>query len=111
MAGQAAPYAVPGGRDAVHRREVEAPGVGMVVREHIDIGPAFGAGGDEVSLAVLAGLLLGDESGNLDRADKVSVGPRRRNRCRRFLRARGLKDRRVEFPERVGKDALIHAAV
>jgi hypothetical protein len=46
----------------------------MVVREHIDIGPAFGAGGDQVGLAVLAGFLLGDESGNLDRADKVWVG-------------------------------------
>jgi hypothetical protein len=75
MAGRAAPYAFPGGREGVDRGEVEAPGVGMVVREHIDIGPAFGAGGDQVGLAVLAGLLLGDESGNLDRADKVWVGP------------------------------------
>jgi hypothetical protein len=47
----------------------------MVVREHIDIGPAFGAGGDHVSLAALAGFVLDDESGNADRADKVWVGP------------------------------------
>jgi len=53
--------------------KIKASGVGMVVREHIDIGPAFGAGGDQVGLAVLAGFLLGDESGNLDRADKVWV--------------------------------------
>ena len=75
MAGRAAPYAFAGGREGVHRGEVEAPGVRMVVREHIDIGPALGAGGDEVGLAVLAGLLLGDESGNPDRDDKVLSGP------------------------------------
>ena len=75
MADGRAPYAFPGGREAVHRGEVKAPGVGMVVREHIDIGPASGAGGDQVGLAALAGLLLGDECGNLDRAYKVCVGP------------------------------------
>jgi hypothetical protein len=75
MAGRAAPNAFPGGREGVHRGEVEAPGIGVVVREHIDVGPAFGAGGDQVGLAVLAGLLLGDESGDPDRADKVWVGP------------------------------------
>jgi hypothetical protein len=75
MAGRAAPQAFPGGSEFVHRGKVKTPGVGMVVREHINIGPARGAGGDQVDLAVLACLLPGDESGNLDRADKVGVGP------------------------------------
>jgi hypothetical protein len=55
--------------------KIKASGVGMVVREHIDIGPAFGAGGDKVGLAVLTGLCSATKAATLIAPTRFGSGP------------------------------------
>jgi hypothetical protein len=74
MPGGAVPDEFAGRREFVYGVEVKALRVGMIVREHVDIGPAYGAGGDDKDLARLARLLLGHMRRHVDGADKGLIG-------------------------------------